>query len=296
MKSYQTRLDFNHIVIIESLPNDEPKTGTDLHHFLSTMPSVRKLKINLLLCSVQSATEFHDLMRNLIEATKYRDLLPMIHVECHGSEDGLHFADGSDMSYLRASRLLLQLNRATNLNLVASFAACFGAYFLRQMDLMRRCPVRVMVAPSEDVQASELFSGFAAFYRTVLETLKISDAQSTLEARQLNQGMWIVETAEAWYLRVAANHLLAQCSKAALRHRAQRVHARKTLLVGSAGWSERETYERLTRDTRTLLLDRYYRRFFMVNAIPTNAERFKRVNIELQSLMLKLRRKGTHKV
>jgi hypothetical protein len=200
------------------------------------------------------------------------------------------------MSYLRASRLLLQLNRATNLNLIASFAACFGGFFLRQMELLRRCPVRLTIGPTEEVMAHELRTGFKAFYETILETLCISDAESRLHTMKLSRGRWIVETAEEWYFRVAASHLLTDCSRVALKRRAHVLHERMTRMVGVCTWSEREIYKRLTAHTRQVLLEKYYRRFFMVHPFPANAKRFKQAKIELQRLMLKLRRKGTHAV
>jgi hypothetical protein len=289
-------LDVNHIVIVESLPAGESKTGTDLYQFLSNLPSVQNRKIPISLYSVESEAHFHELMGSLIQSAKNSGMLPIVHIECHGDEDELQFADGSCMSYLRVSRLLLQLNRATSLNLVASFAACFGGYFLRQMELLRRCPVRLMIGPTEEVTPHELRTGFITFYKTIFDTLSISDAQSRIEVMTLSNGMWVVETAEGWYFRVAANHLVTECSKVALKRRARDIHERKTRLVGSSGWSEREIYFRLRAHTRKMLLDRYYRRFFMVHPIPANAERFREARIELQRLMLRLRRKGTHAV
>lgn len=289
-------LEFNHIVIVESLPVGDSKTGTDLHQFLSKLPSAQNRKIPVSLYPIESEAQFHELMGSLIQAAKDDGMLPIVHVECHGDEDGLQFANGSCMSYLHASRLLLQLNRVTNLNLVASFAACFGGFFLRQMGLLRRCPIRLMIGPTEEVKAYELRTGFKTFYEAIFDTLSISDATLKLDAVNLSKGKWLVETAEGWYVRVAASHLVTECSKVALKRRARELHERKARMVGGSGWSEREIYERLTAHTRQVLLDRYYRRFFMVHPVPANAERFKKAKIELQRLMLKLRRSGTHSV
>lgn len=289
-------LKFNHVIIVESLRPYDEKTGTQLHKFISELPSVRALKMPVSLEQITSSTHFHHLIRGMVKSAREDGLLPVLHVECHGDDEELQFTDGSTMSYVQLSRLLLQLNRATNLNVVAGFAACSGGFFLREMNLLRRCPVRLMVGPSDEIDYPTLLQGFKVFYQTMFDTVSIADAEMRLKAVPLHLGTWIVQTAEGWYFKVARAHLIQQCSKVALKERAAEIHRKKLLLPGGSGWSVQETYRRMTVHTRIMLLDKYFRRFFMVNAVPSNEKRFEAAKLGVAHLMLKLRRKGTHAV
>ena len=296
MRDSVNSLKFNHVIIVESLRPYDEKTGTQLHKFISELPSVRALEIPVSLEQITSSTHFHHLIREMVKSAREDGLLPVLHVECHGDDEELQFTDGSTMSYIQLSRLLLQLNRATNLNVVAGFAACSGGFFLREMNLLRRCPVRLMVGPSDEIDYPTLLEGFKIFYQTMFDTVSIANAEKRLKAVPLHIGTWIVQTAEAWYFQVAGAHLIQQCSKVALKERAAEVHRKKLLMPGGSGWSVQETYRRMTIHTRRMLLDKYFRRFFMVNAVPSNEKRFEAAKHGVAHLMLKLRRKGTHAV
>jgi len=76
---------------------------------------------------VEGRTQFLDLLRHLELAAKRNNLRPLLHIEAHGSlNQGLHFADGSVVTWSEFCEALAPLNRAVDLRLAVIVAACFG--------------------------------------------------------------------------------------------------------------------------------------------------------------------------
>jgi hypothetical protein len=264
---------FTKIVIIQSLEPHEYPTGKLLHAFLDqlTMTLGRTVPIEFHTC--ESAVSFRKIIESLIEDGRFGHI-PLLHVESHGDEHcGLEFENGSELDWHTTAELLSRLNVACEYNLLATFAACFGAYFLGAIRAEAISPCYAMVAPTSKVAPDELERGFKLFYGEILRTLDAGVSLRRLRAERLSHGYWFGETAESWFERVVVGYVVTHCTRKALKSRV-RILYRKLLREGnrqSIGSLKRVA---LRRSRREYFPD-YFDQFFAVNSIPENKLRFR---------------------
>ena len=131
---------FNQILVVDSIPIGEYNTAkrlfTDLQTYAiaySPSPAVHYVR-------VESADEFVQcVMKCRKDAEKY-DIVPMLHIECHGDEDGFRFADGSLADWDELKVPITELNVATGLNLRRPDLVDFAmTSFFADADFLRHC-------------------------------------------------------------------------------------------------------------------------------------------------------------
>ena len=96
-------------------------------------------------------------------------MIPVLHLEAHGSEDGLAGPDGSGgQDVLRWDELtgpLQRLNLATRCNLIVVVAACTGFAAIKALTRGPRAPAVALVGPDAEAFARDLLEGTKEFYR-----------------------------------------------------------------------------------------------------------------------------------
>jgi hypothetical protein len=116
---------FNQILVIDSIPEDEINTarqlaediGTYANAHPETSPAVATVR-------VESAGEFLAVLSECADRATEDDVIPMLHVEYHGCEQGFQFADHSVLDWPEIKGPLTNLNIATKMNLMVAVAAC----------------------------------------------------------------------------------------------------------------------------------------------------------------------------
>jgi hypothetical protein len=279
------------VVILESLEPHETKTGAVTAEFVRALDSVSSLRLAVEYRTCENVAAFADQVRALAADATTSGSVPLLHVECHGGADvGLEFANGSVLSWSDLSNLLVDLNRATRFNLVAVFAACYGAHFLSRMSNIDPAPFYAMVAPTEGVLPSELLAGFRKFYSIMFSGMDAGVAVAAMIRTDLHVGQWFAEQAELWYERVAVGYIKAHCTRAEMKVRALRMHRKlRELGQDAAIGSVKRDLQRLNREN---LLGKFFDRYFMTDAIPENMQRFHSVRRHMEARIVQLQKTG----
>lgn len=209
------------ISIIESLSDNEVQTGTLLADYIDGM-DLQKFP-GLQLCRISSA---HELIEHLLELERaaIAGVIPLIHFEMHGTFDGrgLVTANLDVVLWADISEILFRINSVTRFNLVVFVAACNGGYFLEEMKIIAPTPCYALVAPTDEVDPSEIMRATRDFYRTLLTTGNATRAVSSIVTQSVQQGRWFAQWAENWYWTVVLNHVRSDCSPKALKKPSQR--------------------------------------------------------------------------
>lgn len=268
-----TGFSFTRIVVIQSLNDHELQTGRNLCEYITGLNALHNTCIPIQLFNVTSSQQFIQLLSELEAASVCNFDIPIIHVECHGSQQhGLEFSDGSMVSWRAVSNALVKINRATRFNLLAIFSACFGAYFISQMGATRECPCWCVIAPTEAIQEHEILNGLRVFYTKFLESKDVGFAVSALSKIHTDQGQWFGKTAELWFEEQVDSYIRNHCSNEAAKLRQRHIYKE---LKGSG---LRRSKGRIARDFRSLhkrsLSKDYFETFFMIRQIPENKTRF----------------------
>lgn len=120
-----TFLRFNRLYVIKSLAADEVPTGTILFEYLQPVIDAAACTLPMGLYKCHDAQGFRDIAAEVL-VNSLEGHLPWIHIECHGSDDGLIFANGSEIGWPALCDLLRPINQACGFQLFVALA-CFMA-------------------------------------------------------------------------------------------------------------------------------------------------------------------------
>lgn len=166
---------FDRIVIIESLPEEDTKTGLILNNKINETQS--DLKSDYFF--VESKQEFLNGIHSLLLETKQGNI-PYIHIEMHGSEekDGLVLNKGDFIDWYTLAELLRGINLKSGNNLFLSLAACYGNHFYKTILPNKPSPCSGFIGAWHELEPIDITMGFKAFFEILIN----KDLNSALEA------------------------------------------------------------------------------------------------------------------
>lgn len=259
---------FNQILVVDSLPDGELNTAERLSADMRAWATLREQAPEVVRHKVRSGAEFLRLLQ-ACERVALRDpYVPLLHIECHGSEDGLRFSDGSVLHWADLQPALTSLNVATKLNLVVVVAACDGSSVAYTMSAHQRAPLWGFLAPNREISTGALEASLTAFYQTLLAT---GSAERALEAlRQTDAGgTFMFISARTMFRLAIESYQAAHGSPEEVTRRARRLQA----LARQQGVEyPLALIENMIRDPE--ILEGFRRTFFMIDIYPDNANRF----------------------
>jgi len=216
-------------------------------------------------------TEFFQAISKLFDPAA-AGRIPLVHIECHGNEDGLQLADGSLVDWIEIKQPFTELNVITQLNLMVIVAACTGAAFAKITQIADRAPFWGMMGPTDEVTAGELEKSYGTFYRTLIQTKSPAEAVNRLDAVS-QKGLFWRTTAQGLFENVWMLYQQQECSPIKLDERAERM---RNLLI-SNGKSPVPTKADLIKRLRQHEPG-YFQRcqdvFFMRDKYPAHVKRF----------------------
>lgn len=259
---------FNQILIIDSIPAGEHNTARALQDDVTVLAAVAPGGGPAVVgCRVESAGHFVDVLRQCEALARREPYVPLVHLECHGSPDGLQFADRSFLTWLEVKAALTPLNIATRLNLIFVISACHGMAFSSAVRVTDPAPVYAFIGPSRAMSARELLAGYLAFYGRYLQTRSSNEGAEALR-QTAEQGAFIVLSSNTIFRIVIEGQrqerryevLVERARELQAQARTHGIEADLDEIVAALG------------DPRW---DQQFRRsFFMIDRYPENNERF----------------------
>jgi hypothetical protein len=282
---------FSKIVIIESLSPNEFNSAKMLAGYIHSQIEDSGVHIDVQLIHCESACEFSTILSKSTEAALNSNDWPIIHIECHGSPDsGIEFSNGSELSWQEVANYFVELNRATRFNLLTVFATCFGYHFVGKISAIEPSPCWCTIGPSEEVLPDEIARGFMTFYRNLIKTKEVSVAVTVLEAENLQQGSWKIQTAEIWYQKVIHEYIHEYCTLSQTTRRAKLF--RKELRNQGKKKTLPEVEAMVRKISTEGLVTKYFDRFFMIDEVPEGNNRFEHVRQRITKMIRKLKATG----
>jgi hypothetical protein len=100
----------------------------------------------------------------------------MLYIECHGNADGIQLADGSAMPWGRLKPLLVDINRASRINLFLVMACCYGRYCAAECRYSETVPFAWILGPGKEIEADPLLALNGAFYTELFKKRDLTAA------------------------------------------------------------------------------------------------------------------------
>ena len=279
-------------VIIESLDATEMQTGASLAEYIRGVGETNDLPITVELTSCGNSNNFREIFHKLTLDAQSGEI-PVVDDECHGHPAaGLLFADGSNMPWTEVAALSLKLNIACRFNLLVRYSACFGGYFLQEMGTITPSPCWCVIAPTESVNPAEIMRGLRLFYEALIRTLDIGKAIAQLQRETLTHGRWFAKAAEIWFQQLTIYYIEHHCIRAEMKKRVMLIHEqlKKRGKIVAPALIEIALKEK----NRANLTTKYFDRYFLIDEIPENAQRFVGARIRLLQSIDKLRASGRY--
>jgi len=281
------------VVIVESLKVGEVKTRLETANFVRAQDSTSAAGIPIEYHDCDSAQAFVNILTSLKLDALRTENFPLLQVECHGDGLlGLEFRDRSCLSWPQLSELLVDLNKATRFNLIAVFSACYGGYFLSRISTVDSAPCYAMLAPTEEVWPHEILSAFRAFYSEFFKSMDAGRAMARISKLSLEAGAWMPILAESWYEHVVINYIQQHCTRQEMKIRTLRTA--NALRASGVAVDMRRIKLGLVQGNRDSITGRFFERYFMVNDIPENANRFGFLKTRISKRIEELRATGRY--
>jgi len=291
------------VVIIESLLDSDWKTGVEIEKVMLHEFAEHGLSVSVERHSIRRADEFALIIELLIRTGNTDP--PLLHIETHGDKwDGLIFADGSELSWTEVGRLLAPLNEATGFNLVCVFAACYGAFLSRVLYVTHASPCFALIGPMDELDPGEVHRAFRKLYHDFAVTRDMGIALQRLVQEVPIRGGWFRMRMDRWFLKIMRKFAEESASAEAMMRNAQSLlrYINSPLKFGlspddvgdnfnyhSSGNLTFEQMQMLVKlKTHHYLSSLAFNRFFMVDSIPSNRDRFSDVENEIQEKFLPL--------
>ena len=152
------------IVILEWLFETDRRTGHELNVWLQNhFPGWSTY------FPCRTKRDVHNAIRSAIRLCRAQDIVPVLHIEAHGSPLGLHGPDrhGTEdtASWEELTEPLQILNLASACNLIVFIAACIGFAGIQAFHRGPRSPALALIGPDDDVEPNPLLNGSKEFYR-----------------------------------------------------------------------------------------------------------------------------------
>lgn len=153
--------------------------------------------------SLENSAVFYSTIEQIKSHTFNLSNFPHIHIECHGSHDGIQLKNGEKIVWEDLEMNFKEINGLSKNYLVVTMASCFGGHFsLSLLNNIRfeensRAPFYALIGPENPISYGELEDGFSSFFDSILTQEDLTFAVESLRINSKHEGKFIYMTCES---------------------------------------------------------------------------------------------------
>ena len=168
------------IIVIQSLREKDQETGEEVYNAFIKDKTSDIAEFISDFKKVDNKEEFLDYLREL-DATYEQGTILTLHLETHGSEDGIGLSSGEIVSWEEFYDVIRPLNVKMNNLLVVVMAMCYGAALMSYIEPKERAPFLCFVGSTRVESEHNIPRGFKVFYSVYTSALDIATALPLLQ-------------------------------------------------------------------------------------------------------------------
>ncbi len=275
---YNTSFAFDSVVVIESLPAGDLRTGRELFDTVLAPASTADPGLVSTLYEPQTGPELYKVLTQIRRDAEHYHRSPIVHLEMHGDKSGLVMANGTVMPWAELASELTSINTVSRMNLLLVAAMCHGWHMVSLLRPTDRAPAFGIVGTEGDVTAGDLLSTMQRFYQVLVGPSH--DFRSAMDVA--NQGLeyrdwrFKMEGAELWLCRAFTHYVETLSTE---ESQAQRVNRLVADVARAQNLDVRGTMQVRAALSKAISNDEnwfnYYKtKFLMLDLFPENAARF----------------------
>lgn len=264
---------FNTIYIMESLGDNESKTGLHLYDELCKVIKPTPAKY----VPITSGEEWDQCMDKICQACAGDGVKPIIHLELHGDNTGIGFVNGDIRDHRTLCAQFSKINFACGCNMLLTLGVCEGLNILKGIQISVPMPYIGAIGSFEELWNVDIELRFTEFYKELLSSHDMNKAYSKLlDAESEYHEIYRFFPIDELFYRTYVRYLKEQCSKDALKERAHSSIINDGRPVKNR--HERREMERkfikIEKETRMKEYKDFVNTFFAVKQDPSNLKRF----------------------
>ncbi|BBO69650.1 hypothetical protein DSCA_35800 [Desulfosarcina alkanivorans] len=267
---------FNKVWVIESLRKEDRETGKSLYNDVLLPISLREKNLRIEIACPTDKESFFKVLSEVEKEAK-AGLYPIIHLECHGSIEGLQLTNFDTVSWEDLRDVFIRINIASQLNTVIVVAACNGIYLINVATILDRAAFWAVIGPVDEISDLELKRDFSAFYETFFKTMSGDEAVNALnKGVPISDRVYHFRSSQALFKRAFLNYHQTHCVGKGKKIRLEALisEAMKDPATRAKGvnWVRKRIKAELSKERKQFI--KFKDRFFMIDLFQKNAERF----------------------
>ncbi|MGD9977708.1 MAG: hypothetical protein AB7S54_07215 [Bacteroidales bacterium] len=152
------------LVIIESLGENDKKTGTILHDEIIKYKKFQEPDLSSYIYQVVTKEELFKAIDEIIEKNMNNIFLPILHFETHGFEEGIVLKSKEIIEWKELFSKTRELNILLKNTLVLHLGMCKGEYIISKINPLERAPFKAIIGTSKNIDEKKLLEAFEVFY------------------------------------------------------------------------------------------------------------------------------------
>lgn len=270
---------FNTIWVVESLKEGDLKAGYNLVHDQLVHIPFKNPAINIIYSSANNKEEFIEILNNIHDDVSQNDNYPMIHIDCHGNQEGLEVSSREIITWEELRPIFIKINIACKLNLIILLASCNGAHLIKVVTKLDRAPFWAVIGSENEVTAGSVERNYGEFYRVFAENLDGDAAMKALnQGKKGNEREYHFFSALGLFIKAYSHYHHKYCVGKAKKKRLENLltKALRDPKVRGKGrvikWVRRTLKDGLGSEEKNFR--NYYKNFFMIDLYEENTKRF----------------------
>lgn len=179
MNKPDTNIAKKGIIVIESLPYGQQKTGEELYNDQLRYKKYLNDDVFVNYYAVSSAPEFMAVLKRISGEMKAGEVFSL-HFETHGHDDGIALNSGEVIPWKLFYDLIRPINIKMGHLLIIVMAMCKGGALVSYLDIKQRAPYKLFIGAFKNVTVDAISRGFGAFYENFNSVLDIANAFNAL--------------------------------------------------------------------------------------------------------------------
>jgi hypothetical protein len=189
------------LIIIESLRENDKKTGTILESELLKLKKFQQPDLKTRVFSINSKNELISLFESIISVQQKIEFIPHLHFEIHGFENGLELTNGDRINWSELMDYFSQINFWTKNYLVIYLAVCYGSSILKNISPLGRAPFKALITPGQEITEPQILSGFTSFYDEYFTSFDLKESVNKMN-EELGERIFGLVLAEYCFDRI----------------------------------------------------------------------------------------------
>ena len=252
---------FNKLFIIESLTDNDRKTGEELEARMNTWAAKNNVPVQAVLFKVNTMDEWEAVWNGIYTSIKDCANIPIIHLVLHGNETHIGIKQGKE-GLIPLPELFEKIRKANELsrnNIFLSMAVCKGLNVIRSLSISHHMPFCGILASEEKLYNGEALDNYTIFYQEFFKTLSLDSAEKALRTNGVNQELYKLSKPEEIFMNAMAGYLETQSKDDKIEARAKSLAS-----MGGIDISSEDDYRAFVNTVRQLVKEedeKYYPRF-----------------------------------